>query len=378
MLALQDDSRSALASDGTVLLRGRRMFPLALYHVPQLGSRAAGLRAAKQAGFDVVHCQPTREALDEAAAHGLGAWVTTGSDPAKVEAIVRRLADHPALLYWETEDEPSYQWNKPGEARISPAKIRETYALLRRLDPTRLVYLNHSPTNLVSTLQQYNPGGDLIATDVYPVIPPGIRPQYGLWPEGRHGDLLNRYISQIGPYVDKMREVARPSRAVLMVLQAFAWEMLRKAGDRDPKMVLYPTADELRFMACQAIIHGANGLVWWGLQATPAESGLWPNLAGVARLVRSLEDVLVGPRFNATVELEYHDTGHSLDRGLEWRAWAAGREVVWMAVNADPNPVDVTVRSLPAGVNVIAGPKPDRHRLQFPPFGTAIWRAQRG
>jgi hypothetical protein len=376
MLAFRDDLRSALASDGTVLLRGRRAFPLALYHVPQLGSRAVGLRAAREAGFDVVRCPPTREALDEAEAHGLGAWVTAGSDPSKIEELVRRLANHPALLYWETEDEPSYRWNQRGVARISPEKIRSAYALLRRLDPTRLVYLNHSPTNLVSTLQQYNPGGDLIATDVYPVIPPGIRHQYGLWPEGRHGDLLNRYISQIGPYVDKMREVAGPNRAVLMVLQAFAWEMLRKAGDRDARMILYPSAEELRFMACQSIIHGANGLVWWGLQSTPADSGLWPNLAGVARLIRGLEDLLVGPQFKAAVELDYHDTGHSLDRGLEWRAWAKGRDVLWMAVNADPNPVEVTVRGLPAVVKVLAGPTPRHGRLKLPPFGAAIWRAE--
>lgn len=389
MWALQGPPRTALDKDGALLAAGRRRFLLALYHVPQLGGRPAGLRAAKEAGFDVVHCPPTREALDEAAAHGLGAWCTVGSvsaakraeDTRRIEEIVRRLGDHPALWYWETEDEPSYQWNKPGAARIPPEAIRETYALLRRLDPTRLVYLNHSPTNLIPTLRQYNPGGDLIATDVYPVIPPGIRQQYGLWPEGRHGDLTNRYVSQIGAYVDKMREVAGPERAVLMVLQGFAWEMLRKEGDRDAKMVLYPSADELLFMACQSIVHGVNGLVWWGLLRTPRESGFWERLAGVARLVRELGDTLVRPPLTDAVRLDYHDTGHSLDLGVEWRAWpAAGGGVLWMAVNADPNPVAVTVNGLGGKVTVAAGQKPERvsggWRCEFPPFGTAVWRVE--
>jgi len=385
--ASDGETRSALDPDGAVVLRGRRTFPLALYHVPELGSRTAGLRAAREAGFDVVHCAVTREALDAVAAHGLGAWCSVGSisaarageDRRRIEETVRRLGDHPALLYWETEDEPSFQWNKPGVPRVSPEAIRETYALLRRLDPTRLVYLNHSPTNLVPTLQQYNPGGDLIATDVYPVVPQGIRLQYALWPDGRQGDLANPYISQVGKYADKMRAVAGSRRAVLMVLQAFAWEMLRKEGDRDPKMVLYPTAEQIRFMACQSIVHGVNGLAWWGLRFTPPESGLWKALAGVAGLLRGLGEVLLALPSPAAVELEYHDTGHSLDLGVEWRAWAVGRQMVWMAVNADPNPVAVTVRGLPAALEVVSGDRPERvpagWRVRFPPFGTAVWRA---
>jgi len=45
---------------------------------------------------------------------------------------------------------------------------------------------------------------------------------------GRQGDLLNSTISQVGQYADKMRRVAGPSRAMWMVLQAFAWENLRE------------------------------------------------------------------------------------------------------------------------------------------------------
>jgi hypothetical protein len=149
----------------------------------------------------------------------------------------------------------------------------------------------------VSTLQQYNPGGDILGTDIYPVIPHGIREQYALWPDGRQGDLLNSHISQVGQYMDKLRQVAGPSRTAVMVLQAFAWENLRER-DRNPRMVLYPTRAQLRFMACQSIVHGVNGLIWWGLRHTPPAAPIWDDLAAVTRELRTLDRELAGERVN--------------------------------------------------------------------------------
>jgi hypothetical protein len=61
-------------------------------------------------------------------------------------------------------------------------------------------------------------------------------------------------------YADKMRQVAGPARGVWMVLQGFAWEMLREK-QHDANMIRYPTPAETRFMAYQAIVHGATGLL---------------------------------------------------------------------------------------------------------------------
>lgn len=365
-------SNTRIDSDGALELDGERVFPLGLYQLPRIPD---AYREAKSAGFSILHCQNSGESLDAAAKHGLRAWLTTGSDPTKIAGIVQQFAKHPALLFWETEDEPSFQWKKPGP-RVSPERIRAAYALLKKLDPSRPVYLNHSPTNLVSTLEAYNPGGDIIATDVYPVIPHGIREQYALWPDGRQGDLLNTHISQVGQYADKMRQVAGPNRAMWMVLQAFSWEMLRKAGDRDPKMVLYPTGGQLRFMAWQSIVHGANGLLWWGLEFTPASAPLWNDLKMVASEIHALRTPLAARSARVDLQIEYRDTGHSLDRGIEWIAKpdpAGG--YLWAAVNADPNPVEASV-----GVQVrevVLGPKPSGSILHLPPFGVAVWRVQR-
>lgn len=311
-------------------------FTLGLYQLPT-GPNA--WQRAREAGFTLIRTAPKREALDEAASHGFRCWCGVGSDLTRIRTVVNELKQHPAIAWWETEDEPSFVWNKPTEFRVAPEKIHAAYRLLKELDPARPVYLNHSPTNLVETLKRYNPGGDLIATDIYPVIPPGIRTQYALWPDGQQGDFSDTTIAQVGRYMDKMRQVAE-GRPVMAVLQGFAWENLRKTGDRDARMILYPTRAQVRFMAYQAIAHGASGIIYWGLHTTPPAAPLWDSIAAVAREISSLQ--LDAP-VRSLPEIEYHDTGHSLDRGVEYTF----RGDLLLAVNADKNPVEVTF-TLPA------------------------------
>lgn len=351
-------------SDGMLLVDGRRTFVLGLYQLPR-GPDA--WRRAAEAGFHVVHADAKPDQLAQARAHKMHVWLTAGSkrgprDETRIRKFIGRWKQYPEVLFWETEDEPSFVWKKPKEFRVPPEVIRETYRLIKSVDAARPVYLNHAPTNLASTLARYNPGGDLIATDIYPVVPHGIRELYALWPDGRQGDFLNSTISQVGSYTDKMRQVAGPGRGVWMVLQGFAWEMLREK-DRDPKMIRYPSPAETRFMAFQAIVHGAAGLLWWGLHTTPEGAGLWESIAAVARELTGLSRELAERPLRADVQIEYHDTGHSLDRGIEWVCKPSGKGSVLIAVNADRNPVEVTMRS--GGW---------RHRELFEPFGVRVFR----
>lgn len=347
---------STVDSDGMLRINGRRTFLLGLYQLP---TGPDPWSRAREAGFHVVH-GGSHEAVAQAARHGMFGWCTTGSVPEKIRRQVAQFKDNPALLYWEIEDEPSYQWRKPGLARVSPERIQAAYRLIKELDPNRPVYLNHSPTNLVETLRQYNPGGDLVATDIYPVIPHDIRPQFALWEDGLQGDYLDATISQVGRYADKMRQVAGPARGLLMVLQGFAWELLREK-DQDASKVLYPTRAQTRFMAWQAIVHGVTGLIWWGLYKTPPEAPLWNDIAAVTREISACGDDLAVPASNLPApEIRYHDTGHSLDKGIEY-AW---RGRLLAAVNADKNPVEITWRSGPA-----AG-----KRELFEAFGVRLYR----
>lgn len=371
--------------DGMLRVRGQREFILGLYQVPK---GDAALREASAAGFNLIHRPPMPAAYDEAQTLDLWGWSALGSLPAtnraeaeqRIRKAVEALREHPALLFWETEDEPTFVWKEPGKLRIPAAQINDTAALIRRLDPVHPLYLNHSPTHLVSSLQAYNPAADIVATDIYPVIPHGIRELYALWPDGRQGDLLNNTISQVGQYADKMRAVAGTRRAVFMVLQAFAWEMLRDQ-DRDPAKILYPNLSQLRFMAWQAVVHGVNGLLWWGLGYTPPEAPFWKDLKTVVRELAQVRSALAAPALRLPVKLGYHDTGHSLDRGIAWLAKPLGRDTLLIAVNADCNPVQVTLGGLRRfeRCEAMFESRPtafSRGQLRetFEPFGTRIWR----
>lgn len=380
-----------LDSDGTLRIGDRREFVLGTYQPP---NGPDGLRAAREAGFNLINRPATREAFDEAHAAGLRVWSALGSLPdtgraeaeARLRATVSALRDHPALLFWETEDEPTFVWREPDRIRTSAAQINATAAVIRQLDPAHPLYLNQAPTNLVSTLQAYNPAADLVATDIYPVIPAGIRESYALWPDGRQGDFADNTLGQVGRYADKMRQVAGPGRAVFMVLQAFAWEMLRDK-DRNPAHVLYPTEGQLRFMAWQAVVHGVNGLIWWGLSYTPAEAPLWPRLRTVVRELASVGEALAARPVRVPIPVQYHDTGHSLDRGLECQVrplGPGGRELLVIAVNADPNPVRATLGGFRA--NSVWEPRfgaPGAPvtgasvTVRFEPFDTRVWRVRR-
>ena len=81
------------------------------------------------------------------------------------------------------------------------------------------------------------------------------------------------------------------------------------------------------------------------------------------------------------LKLTDHDTGHSLDRGIEWLAKPLGRDTLLIAVNADRNPVDVMFEGLgrfrrresmfaPRSVAWTRG----QVREHFEPFGTRVWR----
>ena len=373
-----------LDSDGMLIINGQREFMLGLYMLP---NTPEPWREAREAGFNLVHLRPDAADFAKARDHQLYGWTSLGSisprnrtaAESRIRQTVTALKDEPALLFWETEDEPTFVWKK-NEARIPPADIIETYRLVKQLDPVHLLYLNHSPTNLVSTLQTYNDGADIVATDVYPVIPRGIRELFALWPDGQQGDLLNPHISQVGQYVAKMRQVGGPQRAVFAVLQAFAWENLREK-ERDPSMILYPTRQQLRFMAWQAVVNGVNGLLYWGLSYTPPEAPLWNDLKTVARELNELRDALAARNVPLTPQLVYHDTGHSLDRGIEWSAKPAKRSTILIAVNADRNRVEVTFAGLEKfrRCEVLFESRPVNWRQgnlrdSFAPFDTHVYR----
>lgn len=307
--------------DGMITVNGQRTLIIGSYYAAK-SDRPYGELA--DAGFNLVRTGNSAGEMDKAHAAGLMIWTSVGTldlenrqaSTTKLLDKVKAIKDHPALAFIESVDEPAWTWMK-AEARVPAEPFVEAYPLIKELDPNHLMYMNHAPTNLVKTMQAYNPGTDVVACDIYPVNPGGLRPQYALFEDGHQGDLNNQTISQVGEYVDKMRRVTGPNRPLLMVLQAFAWEALRKE-DRDESKVLYPTWEQSRFMAFQSLIKGANGIIYWGSHSMPQPSEAWTGITRVTREIADLAPILSARTAGFEPTVEYHEIGHSVDDGVQW------------------------------------------------------------
>ncbi|MEN8158401.1 MAG: glycoside hydrolase family 3 N-terminal domain-containing protein, partial [Bacteroidota bacterium] len=335
--------------DGMMVIQGERKFIIGSYHLPKTDTPFKTLASR---GYNYVRVANARE-MDTAHENGLYTWVYTKSitlekeveDIERIGSLVNEFKEHPALLFWEIEDEPAFKWGS-AEPRIPLEQMQRTYDFIKKLDAEHMVITNHGPVNLVSTIQQYNISTDLVACDVYPVIPHGIKPSYALYPDGLQGDLLNPYISQVGEYVDKMRQVVQDKMPVFMVLQGFSWEMLKEKSKQDSSMVLYPTYEESRFMAYNAIVHGANGILYWGTNYTPQPSPFMEDLARVTRELGAMQEVLAAPSAGLNIEKEYHELRYSVDTGVEIMTKEVGDKTYLLTVNSDKNPVKVTFSGL--------------------------------
>jgi hypothetical protein len=371
-------------NDGMLIIRGQRTFITGTYHLPKSDDPYLTLQ---ENGYNLVQVPADKEALDAAHDHDLFTWIGTGilntesvdKDKNRLANLINDFKDHPSLLLWEIADEPAFTWNSP-EARISPDKMIETYQYIRQLDSEHYVYTNHGPVNLISTLQKYNPATDIIACDIYPVIPHGIKPTYALFEDGLQGDLLNPYLSQVGEYVDKMMQVAEGNHPLLMVLQGFSWEMLKEINERDPSMIQYPTYKQSRFMAYNAIVHGAVGINYWGTSYTPQPSPFMDDLNRLTKELAEMRSVLSAQKTKIEIGKEYHELGHSIDTGVEILTKKADGNLYLITVNSDKNPVKVTfsgfndyvsatVLQEDRTLNVISGELTD----QYEPFDTHIY-----
>ena len=336
--------------DNMLLVDGNRTFIIGAYHLPKTDDPFAELASN---GYNYVHAGVDNTQLDAAERNGLKVWLSTGAieekdsvkSKARIRKLVQKFKDHPALLIWEIADEPAFTWNS-AEARVSPGRMQRTYDLIKSVDGSHVVFTNHAPVNLISTMKKYNSSQDVVAVDVYPVIPYGIKPSYAIWPDGLQGDLLNPYISQVGEYVDKMKKVVDDRKPVFAVLQGFSWEMLKPEAERDTAMVLYPTYEQSRFMAYDAIVHGVNGILIWGTHYTPQPSEFMDGLNRVTRELAEMQNVLSARTMKNHIQKYYIETGHSVDAGVEFIIKKAGGKTFMISVNSDKNPVNVTFSGL--------------------------------
>jgi hypothetical protein len=189
-------------------------------------------------------------------------------------------------------------------------------------------------------MTKYNQPIDAVGCDIYPVP---FSPTTG------HSDLKDTNLSSVGAYTDRMREAA-PGKSIWMVLQGFGWRDLSEEGkeDTDPRKGRRPGFSETRFMAYDAIVHGANALLYWGTHSIEKDSVLWQDLMKIAQELRALEPGIVRERPGSAPISTADETYGSIDgQGPRLMLRKTGRDWILIAANDHSQGISFTVSKLP-------------------------------
>jgi len=307
-----------------ILINGKPRFIIGNYHNPQ---NLDELKAYASSGFNLVRCSAQMEELDMAKEAGLYAWINTGSlidftgEPEqrkkKLTELINHFVNHPALAVWEVPDEVLWNlgypvldhlfygpdWSETQQDSIlnilsdripkTAQGIMQGCDYLRQIDPGHPVWMNHAPRNTTAQLRLFSKAADIVGCDIYPVK------------EGwtGHSDLIDNGLSAVGGYTDIM-QTAAPGKPVWMVLQGFSWELLQDPLPADLNPGLFPTYKDSRFMAWDAILHGAKGILYWGSYKVSSRSLFWQAIAGVTKEIATLEPFLTESELKGRIKVE--------------------------------------------------------------------------
>lgn len=263
----QTGSVVTVNADRVLVINGQKVFPIGFSPGPPNRSttpwgkdalqefREAGallFRISQTSDWDDALIAYQQDALDWAAEQGMFCWVNLRevsafpagdtATEAKLRSIVNRFKNHPAVGLWKNKDEAFW-------SGTSAADLQRGYDVIRQEDPNHPVVQTHAPRGTVAELQPYNAATDLLALDIYPIG----------YPPGMHSTNLNKEISMVGDFADFLNQVGGGAKSFWMIEQ-IAWSGVTQPG----KTLRFPTFPEARFMAYQAVIHGARGLMFFG------------------------------------------------------------------------------------------------------------------
>lgn len=202
-------------------------------------------------GFNVVWC--TESELDVAQRHGLRAQLhdallspATLDDPAqrdKLDALIARIRNHPALYSYYIIDEPG--------AAAFP-QLGKLVGYLRARDPQHLAYINLFPT--YANNQQLGTQGDTVTAyaehlRLYAQI---VRPaliSYDHYQFASDGD-LDEYFLNLAMVRQSAQQAGVP---FLNIVQACSWTPERRV----------PQPDEMRYLVYTTLAYGAQGISYY-------------------------------------------------------------------------------------------------------------------
>ncbi|MGI6461675.1 MAG: hypothetical protein ACOX5J_16575 [Candidatus Hydrogenedentales bacterium] len=331
----------ATAHDGFLVQDGQKLFPLGFYELPESDE---GLQAMADAGVNLVRCQ-NRDDLDRLHALGMQGVMPLALEQGPTDhfcARVAELADHPALALWEGPDEVVWNytafsglfrtkgvyksrdawWVQAPEARAYAAEqaativpnMRAAVAVIRKLDTQqRPVWINEAKNSDVYYVRQYLDFVDITGCDYYPV----------------HEDRRN--IEEIAAATERWNQIGR-GMPVYMVLQAFSWHELGEYYGAQREA--YPTFAESRFMAYAALVHGADGIFYWGSSFLKSDA-CRASIYALTKELAALQPFLTAPDVPGVRVNVIADNHPYVTPRIGWMARRSGDEWLIALVNED-------------------------------------------
>jgi len=191
-----------------------------------------------------------------------------------------------------------------------------------------MIWLNEAVLSPLDVVARCAPSIDIIGFDYYPV--------------GVDEENFSRPPELMGRDIDRFRAAA-PGREFWIVEQAFSFPDLGDTFGYFPGG--FPTVDQARFMAWQAILHEATGLFWYGSGTAQRPAPFLDDLMTVVGELSQVTEFLErGPVPEVTGSA--HHTWRPSIMGCSCVARRAGDRTFVLMINEDSHGVDMFVQGL--------------------------------
>jgi hypothetical protein len=271
--------------DGTCLIDGKPFFPIGIWVYGLSNDVFADLHDHHFNTIVGVGFAPTDIPAIEK--HGMMCI------PSANNAFLAAAKDSPSLLGWYLMDEPE-------EHQAKPEDVRKAYVDFKVKEKDHPIGITHNQRIGPPT---YKGASDFTMTDVYPVTAKRD------WP-----------LKAVGDYTSATREVHGESWPTFTFVQTFG------GPDTDGGLWAQPTPSQVRFMAFNALVHRANGILYFS--HWPRAPITWSSIRDLNRDIRRIVPWLIaeGEEVKATVD----------NLAIEVRARKVGSSWIVIATNTEP------------------------------------------
>ena len=354
------DSEVTYDRDHRLWVEGNQIFPIGIFNIME----PEDLDIVKEAGFNTVVVPSPRASYllaDSAAAKGIGLVVASPSTRKDFWVMrEQKFGNHPALVAWEVVQ-------RPDAKAIHPDVMLALYQILTEVSPTHPV-----ATTLVypDSMREYARATDIIIPWDLPV------PQLP--------------ITRIADVVSNAREATGGRKPVWALIQATgnAWATDNTMDDTAEGRL--PTIAEVRALAYLALVHGADGLMFYAYNIIQSASqrsfriqrdapDLWEGIGRLNRELAALAPV-VGAR-PGRVPLP-----PAADGLVHMTRWPYDDRDFIIAVNTGDLPTvtsftipdcPATVLELPFEDRMLTSERPGAFSDVFEPYGVHVYVIKR-